>query len=96
MKTDKKICPVLKTAALLSDMWTMLIIRDLLTGPKRFSDFEKSLKSISTRTLALKLTKLANDAMLTKRDDGVYIITQKGMGIQKVERAMRNYGRKYL
>lgn len=89
-------CPVQKTAELLSDTWTMLILRDLLKGPQRFCDLERSLEGISTRTLTLKLQKLERDRIIAKSKTGSYIATAKGRGLGPIERAMRSYGAKYL
>ncbi len=86
----------MKTALLLSDPWTMLIIRNLLTGSQRFCELERSLTGISTRTLTLKLKKLEQEKMLLKTDTGSYSITEKGKGIRIVEQSMRRYGKKYL
>ncbi len=88
-------CPVQKTAELLSDTWTMLIIRDLLEGPKRFCDLERSLAGISTRTLTLKLKKLESQGLVTHGPD-CYQATPKSRGLKSIERAMRAYGEKYL
>lgn len=89
-------CPVQKTAALLSDLWTMLIIRDLLEGPRRFCELERSLEGISTRTLTLKLKKLEAESLIKKRQGGNYAVTARGRGLRAVEAAMRRYGKKYL
>jgi len=89
-------CPVTKTAQLLSDTWTMLVMRSLLTGPKRFCEIERELEGISTRTLTLKLKKLEGDRMVKKNKDGFYAATEKGRGLRIIERAMRSYGEKYL
>lgn len=89
-------CPVTKTAELLSDTWTTLIIKALLEGPKRFCDLERELEGISTRTLTLKLKRLEHCKIARKRSEGDYIATQKGEGLKIVERAMRRYGEKYL
>ncbi len=89
-------CPVQKTAELLSDTWTMLIIRDLLEGPQRFCDLERSLEGISTRTLTLKLKKLEKEGLLRKNTAGRYMATARGRGLRTVEAAMRRYGEKYL
>ena len=89
-------CAVEKTAALLSDTWTMLIMRDVLTGAKRFCELERSLEGISTRTLTLKLKKLESEHLLTKTPDGAYQATEKGKGLRAVETAMRKYGEKFL
>ncbi|HEV7449364.1 MAG TPA: helix-turn-helix domain-containing protein [Candidatus Paceibacterota bacterium] len=89
-------CPVQKTATLLSDTWTMLIIRDLLEGPRRFCELERSLEGISTRTLTLKLKKLESERLVKKLKNGSYCATPRGKGLRAVELAMRRYGEKYL
>jgi DNA-binding HxlR family transcriptional regulator len=89
-------CPVQKTATLLSDTWTMLIIRDLLEGPRRFCELEHSLEGISTRTLTNKLKTLEHERLVKKGRDGSYAVTPRGKGLRVVESAMRRYGEKYL
>lgn len=89
-------CPIQKTAVLLSDTWTMLIIRDLLEGPRRFCELERSLEGISTRTLTLKLKKLEEEKLVKKLKNGSYGATPCGKGLRMVESAMRRYGEKYL
>jgi DNA-binding HxlR family transcriptional regulator len=89
-------CPLQKTAELLCDTWTILVLRDLLAGPKRFCELERSLEGISTRTLTLKLKKLADDELIEKGEDSYYRVTQKGKALKPVERAMRRYGQQYL
>lgn len=42
-------CPVETTLTLISDKWTVLILRDLLTGTKRFGELKKSLKESAKR-----------------------------------------------
>ncbi|MEN9560750.1 MAG: hypothetical protein RIQ56_23 [Candidatus Parcubacteria bacterium] len=96
MKIKRNACPVTKTAALLSDVHTMLITREILTGPKRFCELERSLEGISTRTLAAKLRKLEYEDILKKTSEGAYAATKKGAALRIVERAMRSYGEKYL
>ncbi len=89
-------CPITKTAALLSDTWTMLIVHSLLEDGKGFCDLERDLEGISTRTLTLKLKKLEEEKMIRKSKEGCYELTEKGKGLKVVERAMRSYGEKYL
>jgi DNA-binding HxlR family transcriptional regulator len=89
-------CPVTKTAELLSDTWTILIIHALLQDSKRFCEIERELVGISTRTLTLKLKKLEAEGMIHKSPDGTYQATAKGKGLKTVERAMKTYGEKFL
>lgn len=94
--TGKQSCPLTKVAELLSDTWTILIMRALSEGPKRFCELEQWLGDISTRTLTLKLSKLRGQGMIKKQKDGYYVVTTKGSGLKIIERAMVNYSKKYL
>lgn len=92
----KATCPLTQAAELLSDTWTMLIMRALTEGPKRFCDLERWLDGISTRTLTLKLEKLKKEGMLERSSEGVYTATEKGKGIRIIEAAMIRYSKLYL
>ncbi len=92
----KHTCPITKVAELLSDTWTMLIMRALTEGPKRFSELKIWLDTISTRTLTLKLQKLTIEGLIEKTPDGLYKVTEKGAGLKIIERAMVKYSEKYL
>lgn len=92
----KQVCPLTKTAELLSDTWTILIMRSLSEGPKRFCQLEDWLGTISSRTLTLKLKKLQTQGMIEKTSEGVYQRTEKGKGLSSIERAMIKYGEKFL
>jgi DNA-binding HxlR family transcriptional regulator len=96
MKPIRTTCPVTKTAQMLSDTWTMLILHALLDRPMHFCELERELPGISTRTLTLKLKKLEGERLVGKRAGGEYRATRKGEGLKGVERAMRRYGEKFL
>ena len=85
-------CPVSKTAMLLSDTWTMLIIRDLLKKDMRFCELETSLDGISTRTLILKLKRLEKEAVVRKTEL-YYGLTKQGKKLKKVINAMESWGK---
>jgi DNA-binding HxlR family transcriptional regulator len=93
MKSPHTDCAVSKTATLLSDTWTMLIIRDLLKSPTRFCELERSLDGISTRTLTNKLKRLEEEAIVTKSDDVYYTLTFQGKKLKKVIDAMEAWGK---
>lgn len=84
-------CAVAKTAELLSDTWTMLIIRDLLKKNMRFSECEQCLKGISSRTLTLKLKRLEEERIVFK-NDSYYALTAQGKKLKKVIDAMETWG----
>ena len=95
MKKDThNTCPIAKVAILLSDPWTMLIIRDALKKKMRFSELENSLEGISTRTLTKKLKQLESEGII-KKEENYYLITKKGSGLKSVIKSMSLYGQKY-
>lgn len=96
MKPIETTCPVTKVAKLLSDVWTMLIMHALQTGPKRFCELERELEGISTRTLTNKLKKLEEDGLVIKNSEGAYEATSRGKGLKLIENAMRKYEKEYL
>lgn len=89
MKTET--CAIAKTAELLSDRWTMLILRDLLRENLRFCELERNLKGISTRTLTNKLKILESKKIISKGDLG-YSITKTGKKLRSILKAMENFG----
>lgn len=95
-------CPVAKVADLVGDSCTLLIIRDLLSGPQRFGDFSASLHGISTRTIAKKLRALEIFGVIERQEFKgkpprvTYTLTKKGKGLHGVIGAMLKYGEKYF
>ena len=79
------LCPVARTAEIVSGKWTLLIIRDLTTGTKRFSELERSLVGISPKTLSERLTALEREGVLQRR---TYAEVPP-----KVEYSLTDYGR---
>jgi len=95
-------CPLAKTAAVIGNAYVLLMVRDLLEGPRHFCELESSLAGISTRTLAQKLKMLEKKGLVTRsggvlpRTRAAYTLTARGRGLKKVADAMVAYGKKYL
>lgn len=96
------VCPVARTAEIISGKWTLLIIRDLTTGTKRFSELERSLVGISPKTLSERLVALEREGVLSRRTYAEvpprveYSLTEKGQALAGVIEEMRLYGRHWL
>ena len=96
------ICPVARTAEIISGKWTLLIIRDLATGTKRFSQLERSLHGISPKTLSERLYSLEHDGIITRQTFAEvppkveYTLTNKGQDLVALIEIMRIYGRRWL
>jgi len=86
---------------IIGNKWTALILRDLASGPKRFSELEKSVGSINPRTLSQRLDDLERCAILTKQSFHEvpprieYTLTQKGKDLIPVLKQMAEWGTKY-
>jgi DNA-binding HxlR family transcriptional regulator len=96
------ICGVELTAKLVGDKWTLLIIRDLAEGCKRFSHLQKSVTGISPRTLSDRLVGLEQAGLITREAFAEvpprveYRLTEMGVGLIPVIQSMREYGQQWL
>jgi DNA-binding HxlR family transcriptional regulator len=99
---DDPICPVARTAHIVSGKWTLLIIRDLASGVKRFNQLERSLNGISPKTLSERLRTLEEEGILVRQTFAEvpprveYTLTEKGRDLVDVIESMRNYGKRWL
>ncbi|HVB24700.1 MAG TPA: helix-turn-helix domain-containing protein [Ktedonobacteraceae bacterium] len=96
------ICPVARTAEIISGKWTLLIIRDLASGVKRFNQLERSLHGISPKTLSERLRSLEEDGIVLRQTFAEvpprveYTLTEKGNDLVQVIESMRTYGKQWL
>lgn len=95
-------CPVLATARIVSGKWTLLVLRDLATGPCRFTQLERSLCGISPRTLSQRLRVLEEEGVIAREvypeapPRVEYRLTAKGRDLVPIVEAMRLYGESWL
>jgi DNA-binding HxlR family transcriptional regulator len=98
----KTACPVARTAHIVCGKWTLLIIRDLATGVKRFNQLERSLQGISPKTLSERLRTLEEEGIILRQTFAEvpprveYSLTEKGCDLIYVIESMRNYGKRWL
>ncbi len=89
-------CPVARSADLVGDKWTLLIIRDSLDGKRRFSEFEKSL-GVAKNILSDRLRLLVERGVLTRipNDRGTrseYELTGAGRDLFTLILSLRQWG----
>jgi DNA-binding HxlR family transcriptional regulator len=63
----RQICPVSKAAELLGERWTLLIIRELVLGTRRFNDFQRALSQISPTLLTRRLNQLQEAGLVLRK-----------------------------
>ena len=99
---DNSACPVARTAKIISGKWTLLIIRDLASGVKRFNQLERSLDGISPKTLSERLRHLEEEGIVLRQTFAEvpprveYSLSKKGHDLIGVIECMRCYGKQWL
>ena len=92
-------CTVRKTAEIIDGKWITRIIRDLLSGKKRYSELLRSLGSVSPKILAARLKYLESKGIIIKKIYPVvppkteYQLTKLGLQLKAVIAAMDKFGR---
>jgi DNA-binding HxlR family transcriptional regulator len=95
-------CPVARTLNVIGDRWAILILRDFfLAGPRRFQDFEQSLKGITPGMLSQRLKELEGHGVIESQlyaehpPRRVYRLTAKGQQLRPVLLAMKLWGERH-
>ena len=94
-------CMLAKTLERLGDRWALLVVRDLLTGPKRFTDLMDRLGGITPRTLTQRLRDLESDGLvLVDREPGRrevwYSLTPAGQDLTPALEELTLWGLRHL
>jgi DNA-binding HxlR family transcriptional regulator len=95
-------CPVARTARIIGNRWTPLIVRDLADGCRRFSELERSLGGISPKTLSERLKRMEECGVVTRHCFAEvpprveYSLTDKGHALLPVIACMRAFGDEWL
>lgn len=103
MNTDKKMldCPVELTLQLIGDKWKVLIIRDLMTGTKRFSELMRSVNGITQKVLTSHLRSMEADGLLSRKvypevpPRVEYTLTEAGFSLKPILDSMVEWGNGY-
>ncbi|MGW4352867.1 winged helix-turn-helix transcriptional regulator [Nocardia sp. NPDC004582] len=91
-------CTVSRALDIVGDRWNLLVVRELCSGPRRYSDLFADLPGISTDVLAARLKDLERDGILTKRRTGpragtaLYELTDSGAALRPVLDTLSAWG----
>lgn len=94
-------CPVETTLSLISDRWKVLILRDLLTGTKRFGELKKSLGTVSQKVLTANLRSMEESGLVSRKVYAEipprveYSLTETGYSLKPVLDALAKWGQQY-
>lgn len=96
-----QLCPMALSLEILGERWTLLIVRDLLVGPRKFQDLSASLGA-APALLSRRLKLLEERGVITRRmytdhpPRAEYALTARGVELREVVRALTIWGSKHL
>ena len=91
-------CGVARALDLVGERWALLIVRDLILGPKRFTDLRRGLPGIGTNVLAARLRELERSGVVARRTlpppaaSAVYELTEYGRALEGPLLALGRWG----
>jgi DNA-binding HxlR family transcriptional regulator len=100
MKFERSSCPITNVLDLLGDKWTLLVIRDLVLGKRRYQEFIDSPEEMASNILADRLNKLQTAGLVSRRayqKNPVryeYFLTKRGKELEPILEAILVWGKK--
>lgn len=100
-KKEFPACPVEITMGLIGDKWKVLIIRDLLTGTKRFGELRKSVAGITQKVLTNNLKQMEESGLINRKAYAEvpprveYSLTETGWSLKPILDSMVIWGNDY-
>jgi DNA-binding HxlR family transcriptional regulator len=101
-KAFDQYCPIAHALTLVGERWSLLVVRELLKGPRRYTDIAAGLPGIGTNILAARLRQLEEGGIVSRRKlpppaaSTVYELTEYGADLEEVLYAMARWGARTL
>ncbi len=98
MKSYDQYCPVAHALGIVGERWSLLVVRELLDGPKRYTDLAAGLPKIGTNILSARLKDLEGAGVIEKRKlpppaaSTVYELTPYGRDLRPVIHELARWG----
>lgn len=102
VKRYDQYCPIACSLSLVGERWTLLVVRELMEGPKRYTDLADGLPGIGTNILAARLKDLEAAGLVEKQKlpppaaSTVYELTAAGRALRPVLHELARFGARYL
>jgi DNA-binding HxlR family transcriptional regulator len=102
MKRYDQYCPIACSLSLVGERWTLLVVRELMEGPKRYTDLVEGLPGIGTNILAARLKDLEAAGLVAKAKlpppaaSTVYELTAAGAALRPVLHELARFGARYM
>ena len=101
-RSYNQFCATARTLDVIGERWTLLIIRELITGPKRYTDLLESLPGIGTSLLAARLKHLERSELIRHVElpppagSKVYELTEAGRDLEPTVMAIARWGLRWV
>src|SRR5712671_5859707 len=101
MKRYEQACAIARALDIVGDRWSLLLVRELTLGPRRYRDLATGLPGIPSNVLAARLKDLQAAGVITRRtlpaptDVTVYELTDAGRALQPALIQLRDWGLRY-
>src|SRR6187399_3778367 len=98
----KQFCGLARALDRVGERWTLLVVRNLLLGPKRYSDLLESLPGITTNLLAARLREMERLGLVTKRKAPapvratVYELAPAGRALEPALMELARWGGRFM
>lgn len=98
----RQFCALARAAELLAERWTLLIVRELLLGPRRFTDLRAGLDGVSSSVLAQRLAGMERRGLVRQTDLGppvavaVYELTEHGAALRPAVYELIRWGGRFM
>ena len=102
MKRYDQYCPIACSLGLVGERWTLLVVRELMHGPKRYTDLVDGLNGIGTNILAARLKELEAAGLVERRKlpppaaSTVYELTPTGQELRPVLHELARFGARLM
>lgn len=90
-----QVCPLAKSAEILCERWTLLVVRELLFGSRRFAELRRGLPGISPTMLSQRLRELADAGVIARARAKEYELTPAGLSLGPVLLQLSNWGQQH-
>src|SRR5688572_12731008 len=95
-RSYQQFCGLAKALDIVGERWTLLIVRELLLCPRRYTDLMSLLPGMTTNLLAKRLQEMQEVGLLAKNEKGDYGLTEDGRELEPAIMALASWGARWM
>jgi DNA-binding HxlR family transcriptional regulator len=95
VRTYAQYCPIVRAVEVLGERWTLLIVREMLTGARRFNELARGLPGLSRALLTRRLRQLQDAGLVVRAADGGYELTTAGEDLRPLVFGLAEWGARH-